>query len=95
MTEMIERVAVAIAKVGALEPDASAKAMARAAIEAMREPTAEMLCKAVPYPLHLVVERADAGYTGAMESATMADRITARQTYYDLIDAALGDARSP
>ena len=32
---------------------------------------------------------------GAMEAATMADRLTARQTYYDLIDASLGVKRSP
>jgi hypothetical protein len=94
---MIERVANAIANssIGVHLTKEQLNLAACAAIEAMRQPTADMLCAAVPYPLHLVVERADARYTGAMEAATMADRITARQTYYDLIDAALGVKRSP
>lgn len=61
----------------------------RKTIEAMREPTADMLCRAIPIPLHLVIERADEKYTAAMETATMTDRIIARQIYQALIDAAL------
>lgn len=62
---------------------------ARAAIEAMREPTMEMLLAAAPYPAHLVAERNDVDYTSNMQAATAADRMAARSKYQTMIDAAL------
>lgn len=62
---------------------------AQAAIEAMREPTVEMLAAAAPYPEHLVIERNDVNYTNSMQAATAGDRMTARSKYQTMIDAAL------
>lgn len=62
---------------------------ARVVIEAMREPTAEMLLAVAPFPIHLVIERADVDYTKNMEAATAADRMAARSQYQIMIDAAL------
>jgi hypothetical protein len=61
-------------------------------IEAMREPTNEMLEAAAPFPTHLVVERNDVDYTKNMEAATTAERMAARSKYQTMIDAALSPA---
>lgn len=65
---------------------------ARLVLEAMREPTAEMLSAAAPFPLHLVIERNDVDYARNMEAATAADRMAARSQYQTMIDAALSPA---
>lgn len=59
-------------------------------IEAMREPSEEMLAAAVPYPASLVIERNDDEYTRNMKVATTIERLAMRSRYQTMIDTALG-----
>ena len=52
------------------------------------EPSAEMLCAAVPFPLLLVKERNDPQYTKNMEAACLVERAVARQVYRTMLAAA-------
>jgi hypothetical protein len=63
--------------------------LARAAIEAIWEPTAEMLSAAAPFPLALVLERDSPEYTKQMETATLADRLAARSIYQTMLSEIL------
>ena len=67
------------------------RAMACAVIEALMEPTAEMLQAVVPLPVHLIQERNDPEYTVAMEAAAVVDRAVLRQKWQDLLSAALNE----
>ncbi len=82
MNEMVMRVEKAIWNARRLNRDAT-MAMAIAAIEAMREPTPEMLAHVVRMPVNHSVP------TKLMEAATAADRIMFRGIWMNLIDAAL------
>lgn len=62
---------------------------ARAAIEAMREPTDAMLAATVPFPEHLVRERNAPDYEKRMAAATLAERMGVRSEWQQMIDAAL------
>ena len=65
---------------------------ARAAIAALRDPTDEMLAAAVLFPEHLRAEHENnPEWAPMMEAATMAARMTVRQHWIDLIDAALSE----
>lgn len=98
MNEMIERVARAIEATMfaphelplAAELHERYRETARAAIEAMREPTEAQLSAAVPEPTHLYEGR-DVEFPVAMRAAAMAERMAARQRWLDMIDAALTD----
>lgn len=64
---------------------------ARAAIEALREPSPAMLEAAVPTPEHLIAERADPEYERAMRAAAKFDQMVAAQNWRKLIDATLAE----
>lgn len=63
-------------------------AIVRALLGEMREPTAKMEAIAVPLPKHLMLDRA-VEWVDRYKAATRADRLSARQTWQDLIDAVL------
>jgi len=85
MSEMVERVARAIAAAADDTDWELYRSEARAAIEAMREPTEAMLAAVIPYPENTTVPRP------TMEAATMADRLAFRSRWQDGIDAALAE----
>jgi hypothetical protein len=90
MSEVIERAARAIRECIPDTPDfGDIERAARAAIEAMREPTSAMLDVGAPYPAHLVVERDDPIYTARMKAATLADQFAVAMKWRNMIDAAL------
>ena len=99
MSDMIERVARAICKrqtgirSGYETFSQNDIELARAAIEAMREPTKTMLAATVPFPEHLVFQRDAPDYEKRMAAATLADRMGVRSDWQTMIDAAL--SRSP
>jgi hypothetical protein len=100
VSEMIEKVARAIqakCRERGLRPipDYGVHHLAAAAIEAMREPSDEMLAATVPFPDHLVRERNSPDYEKHMAAATLADRMGVRQDWQDMIDAALTPQNSP
>jgi hypothetical protein len=65
-------------------------AKARAAIEAMRDPTDAMLVHVSREPVHLYDEgERGAEYQRQMAAAVAVDRMVRRQQWRDLIDAAL------
>jgi hypothetical protein len=102
MSEMPQRVADAIArhleeacasvnyngKTIVIDGGFNTYELARAAIEAMREPTPDMLAAAKPEPVHLYPDR-DESYRTSMRAAVTADQLAARQQWRDMIDAAL------
>lgn len=64
--------------------------LARAAIAALRSPTEAMLAAAKPFPEHLRREaEGNADFLAQLEAAVMADRLTVRQHWFDMIDKAL------
>lgn len=63
--------------------------MARAAIEAMREPTQAMLEAARPYPADLVELRNDPEFEEQMNYASLADQQAVRADWQDMIEVAL------
>lgn len=105
MSEMVERVAVVIGcaagdpvmwpigEAPSEEVKDKLRCMARAAIEAMREPSEGMFQAAAPFPEHLRHEHPDPDdrWHRLMEAATIADQMAARSTYQTMIAAALDE----
>ncbi len=100
MSEMVLRVAQAIrrhkfmrsGRLSVLDPTNITEeelGEARAAIEAMAEPTDAMLSAAVPLPVHLIKERNDETYTRDMNVAATVERMAFRSRWQDAIAAAL------
>jgi hypothetical protein len=105
MSDAVERVARAItwalcanaggAGPGKCDPEhcncgQEGRAVARAALEAIRDLDAETLAHVVPRPDHLITARNDAEYTVRMEAATLADRAAFLSQWKRAIDKMMG-----
>lgn len=66
--------------------------IARAVLQAIREPTSEMLAAAKPEPTHLYGEgNRGADYQAQMKAAVQVDRTVARQDWQAMLDSALSE----